>query len=40
MRDFKQNMLNELFHSLEQFQDDIDHQLDKTLKHFLNLDIE
>ncbi|MBQ8884888.1 MAG: N-6 DNA methylase [Clostridia bacterium] len=40
LRDFKQNTLNELFASLNQFEDDIDHQLDKTLKHFLNLDIE
>jgi len=40
LRSFKQNTLKELFDALNQFEEDIDHQLDKTLKRFLNLDIE
>lgn len=40
LKSFKQNTLKELFDALNQFEQDIDHQLDKTLKRFLNLDME
>ena len=37
LQTFKKNLLNEFFETIDQFKDDIDHQLDKKLKSFLNI---